>query len=175
MFSRLLFFVCALTAVTMTMAQANLPVALGSVDAGSHRAVGVRAAHKRGGKPKGRGGRATWYQPGRGNCGGLNKETDMIVALPTSVYSGGKHCGKTVKITNTSTHKTCTAKVVDSCPGCGSGDMCLPVSSKNSAKAWTMGSRPSVGILLRMWLIEKAVGTISELFFRHCYHLMSCV
>ncbi|CUA70641.1 hypothetical protein RSOLAG22IIIB_04235 [Rhizoctonia solani] len=122
MFSRLLFLVCALTASVLVIAQSDLPAAVDSVDAGSHRAVGVRAAHKRG-NPKGRGGRATWYQPGQGNCGGYNKASDMIVALPMSVYSGGKYCGKTVKITNTSNGKTCTAKIVDSCPGCGPGDL----------------------------------------------------
>ncbi|CAE6466830.1 unnamed protein product [Rhizoctonia solani] len=122
MFSRLLFSVCALT-VMMVMAQSDLPEALDSVDASSHRAVGVRAAHKRAAKPKGRGGRATWYKPGRGNCGGYNKGSDMILALPMSVYSGGKFCGKMVRITNTSNGQTCTAKVVDSCPGCGSGDL----------------------------------------------------
>ncbi|CAE6470844.1 unnamed protein product [Rhizoctonia solani] len=123
MFSRLLFFVCTLAALIMVTAQSDMPVALDSADAGSHRAVGIKAAHKRGGKPKGRGGRVTWYKPGLGNCGGYNKATDMIVALPMSVYSGGKYCGKTVKITNTSNGKTCTAKVVDSCPGCAPGDI----------------------------------------------------
>ncbi|CAE7233170.1 unnamed protein product [Rhizoctonia solani] len=122
MFSRLLFFVCALAAVMMMVAaQSDLPA--DSADTSSHRAVGVRAAHARAAKPKGRGGRATWYQPGQGHCGGYNKASDMIVALPGSVYSGGKYCGKTVKITNTANGKTCTAKVVDSCPGCGSADL----------------------------------------------------
>ncbi|EUC59060.1 rare lipoprotein A-like double-psi beta-barrel protein [Rhizoctonia solani AG-3 Rhs1AP] len=105
------------------MAQSDLPVALDSVDANSHRGVGVRAAHKRAAKPKGRGGQATWYKPGLGNCGGYNKESDMILALPMSVYSGGKYCGKMVKITNPSNGKTCTAKVADSCPGCGPRDL----------------------------------------------------
>lgn len=34
------------------------------------------------------------YIPGLGNCGGYSKYSDMIVALPTSVYAGGKYCGK---------------------------------------------------------------------------------
>ncbi|KAH7335407.1 hypothetical protein B0J17DRAFT_708106 [Rhizoctonia solani] len=92
MFSRLLLSVCALAALIMVAAQSGILVALGSVDASSHRAI--KAAHKRGGKPKGRGGRATWYKPGLGNCGGYNKATDMVVALPMSVYSRGKYCGK---------------------------------------------------------------------------------
>ncbi|CAE6532464.1 unnamed protein product [Rhizoctonia solani] len=123
MLSRLLVLICAISAVIVVMAQTNPSAALGSVDAGSHRAVGVNAAHKRGGKPKGRSGQATWYKPGLGNCGGYNKATDMIVALPMSVYSGGKYCGKRIKITNTSNGKTCYATVVDSCPGCAPADL----------------------------------------------------
>ncbi|QRV73988.1 hypothetical protein RhiJN_02002 [Ceratobasidium sp. AG-Ba] len=72
------------------------------------------------GIPKGRGGVATWYQPGLGNCGGYNSEKDMIVALPTKVYSKGKYCNKKIRITNKKNGKSCTATVVDSCPGCDS-------------------------------------------------------
>ncbi|KAG8763376.1 hypothetical protein FRC11_004251 [Ceratobasidium sp. 423] len=123
MLSRLLFFICAIPAAIMVTAQPDPSVALDSVDTRSHRAIGVNTAHKRGGQPKGRGGQATWYQPGRGNCGGYNKAADMIVALPMSVYSGGKYCGKRIKITNTSNGKTCYATVVDSCPGCAPADL----------------------------------------------------
>ncbi|KZP31542.1 hypothetical protein FIBSPDRAFT_849503 [Athelia psychrophila] len=66
-------------------------------------------------------GTGTWFTPGLGNCGGHNKSTDMIVALPTSDYANGKHCNKTIKIT--ANGKTHTAKVVDSCPSCSEGDL----------------------------------------------------
>ncbi|KAF8705575.1 Non-catalytic module family expn, partial [Rhizoctonia solani] len=119
MFSRFLFFVLAMLVVATVIAESNLPVALDAVDTVSHRASSIKASHKRGPKsaPKGRGGRATWYEPGQGHCGGRNKNTDMVVALPGVVYSGGKYCGKKVKITNPTNGQTCYATVVDSCPG----------------------------------------------------------
>ncbi|CCO29887.1 hypothetical protein RSOLAG1IB_04690 [Rhizoctonia solani AG-1 IB] len=127
MVSRLLFFVVALFTVAKVVAESDLPVTLAAANSntGSHRTVGIKVVHKRGPKPapKGRGGRATWFKPGRGNCGGYNKESDMIVALPMSVYSGGKYCGKKVKITNTANNRSCYAKIVDSCPGCAASDL----------------------------------------------------
>ncbi|KAF7982260.1 hypothetical protein HWV62_29497 [Athelia sp. TMB] len=66
-------------------------------------------------------GTGTWFEPDVGNCGWRNKSTDMIVALPTSDYDGGKHCGKKIKIK--SEGKTHTAEVVDRCPDCHEGSL----------------------------------------------------
>ncbi|QRV88758.1 hypothetical protein RhiJN_16776 [Ceratobasidium sp. AG-Ba] len=86
------------------------------------------------GKPKGRGGRGTWYTPGLGNCGGHNNSKDMVVALSTKSYGGGKYCGKKIKITNKKNGKSCTATIVDSCPGCAAGDLDLsPAAFKKMA------------------------------------------
>jgi hypothetical protein len=51
---------------------------------------------------------ATYYlQNGvQGACGKANPDSSMICALYTSVFDGGKHCGKTVKVTNLKNGKT---------------------------------------------------------------------
>ncbi|KAI8444508.1 RlpA-like double-psi beta-barrel-protein domain-containing protein-containing protein, partial [Phakopsora pachyrhizi] len=60
-----------------------------------------------------------FYQGGAaGACGTVNSDSTPLVALPTSMYEGGKHCGKSVMIKNTANGKTVQAKVMDMCPGC---------------------------------------------------------
>ncbi|KAI1148289.1 RlpA-like double-psi beta-barrel-protein domain-containing protein-containing protein [Nemania diffusa] len=60
----------------------------------------------------------TYYDPGLGSCGWTNSNNDPVVALSAS-QSG--NCGKSIKIQHNG--KTVTAKVVDKCPGCGSGSI----------------------------------------------------
>ncbi|GAA5984821.1 hypothetical protein JCM5350_004248 [Sporobolomyces pararoseus] len=68
---------------------------------------------------RGYSGQATWYtHPGA--CGNYGSDSDYIVALQSSMYAGGSHCGKQIKITNTDTGATTTAKVADECPTCES-------------------------------------------------------
>lgn len=59
------------------------------------------------------GGFATYYlQNGvAGNCGTVAQESDKVVALPTSTYAGGSHCGQQVIITRTDNGKSVTATV----------------------------------------------------------------
>jgi len=64
-------------------------------------------------------GRGTWYQPGLGSCGVSSTSSDAVVALSTNF--GRQYCGKSVQVTYGG--KTVTAKVVDSCPSCGPGDL----------------------------------------------------
>ncbi|TNY18664.1 hypothetical protein DMC30DRAFT_41578 [Rhodotorula diobovata] len=75
------------------------------------------------------GGYATYYtQNGvAGNCGDVNPDSAYIVALPTATYAGGSHCGQKVRLTRTSTGKTITAMVADSCPTCVNNS-CLDLS-----------------------------------------------
>ncbi|PRQ71608.1 RlpA-like double-psi beta-barrel-containing protein domain-containing protein [Rhodotorula toruloides] len=75
------------------------------------------------------GGIATYYyQNGNaGNCGTVNPDSAMIVALPTSTYADGAHCGQTVQITRTDTGRTLLATVADSCPSCENA-ACLDMS-----------------------------------------------
>ncbi|THU85026.1 hypothetical protein K435DRAFT_869679 [Dendrothele bispora CBS 962.96] len=67
-------------------------------------------------------GKATYFYVGLGNCGWQSVDTDWVVALATSTYANGEHCGKQVKITN-SDGTEASATVVDSCPSCADGDL----------------------------------------------------
>ncbi|GAA5910858.1 hypothetical protein JCM6882_003447 [Rhodosporidiobolus microsporus] len=62
------------------------------------------------------GGIATFfYQNGvAGNCGKVNSDSTLLVALPTNTYAGGSHCGKYVTITRTDTGDSIDALVADS-------------------------------------------------------------
>ncbi|KIP02891.1 hypothetical protein PHLGIDRAFT_130468 [Phlebiopsis gigantea 11061_1 CR5-6] len=68
-------------------------------------------------------GRGTWYNTGLGACGWNNVDSDKVIALSSSIYGGGKHCGKTLTVTNKKNGKKATGKIVDECPGCASGDL----------------------------------------------------
>jgi len=90
-------------------------------------------------------GRGTWYQPGLGNCGWTNTEHDLIVAMPKVLYdrNKGKNCGHMVHITYKG--KSTTAKMVDSCPGCGTDGLDMsPATFKKLAPL-------SVGVLQIEW------------------------
>jgi len=68
-------------------------------------------------------GRGTWYYTGLGACGWTNSNSQLVVAMPQSLYdaNNGKNCGQSVYITYGS--KSVTAEMVDSCPGCGGNDL----------------------------------------------------
>lgn len=57
-----------------------------------------------------------------GACGSVHSDSDLIVALETSMYSGGSNCGKTLTITNADTGVSITAIVADECPTCISAE-----------------------------------------------------
>ncbi|KAF8609855.1 barwin-like endoglucanase [Ceratobasidium sp. AG-I] len=90
-------------------------------------------------------GKATWFNTGLGNCGKVSKDSQLVVALATKTYAGGKFCGKTITIKNTKNGKTTTAKVMDSCPGCGAGDLDL------SPAAFKKLGALSTGVLSVSW------------------------
>uniref|UniRef100_A0A0K3CRI9 FGENESH: predicted gene_16.2 protein n=1 Tax=Rhodotorula toruloides TaxID=5286 RepID=A0A0K3CRI9_RHOTO len=95
------------------------------------------------------GGIATFfYQNGvAGNCGQVNSDDSYIVALPTSTYAGGSHCGQSVKITRSDTGQSITAKVADSCPTCNNAS-CLDLSV-GAYKA--LGGTDSMGVFDITW------------------------
>jgi hypothetical protein len=64
--------------------------------------------------------RATFFtQNGnQGACGKANPDSAVICALFTSVYAGGKHCGKQISVTNLKNGKTAMVTVADECPTC---------------------------------------------------------
>ncbi|GAA5884903.1 hypothetical protein JCM16303_005342 [Sporobolomyces ruberrimus] len=69
---------------------------------------------------------ATYYFQGgvAGNCGKVNPDSAMIVALDYRLYGDlskqSKYCGKSLTIKNTANGKSITATVADSCPTCES-------------------------------------------------------
>ncbi|KAK1925923.1 RlpA-like double-psi beta-barrel-protein domain-containing protein-containing protein, partial [Papiliotrema laurentii] len=67
-------------------------------------------------------GKATYYAVGLGACGWTNSDSEYVVAMNAPQYSSGT-CGQNIQITNPSTGKTQTAKIVDLCPGCSNGDL----------------------------------------------------
>lgn len=73
---------------------------------------------------RGYSGQATWYtQNGNpGACGNYASDSDYVVALQTSMYSGGSHCGQYIQVKNTNTGATTKVKVADECPTCESSE-----------------------------------------------------
>jgi len=89
-------------------------------------------------------GRGTWYQPGLGSCGKVDNAGEMIVALSESLMgSPPRYCGKTITIT--SNGKTASATAVDSCPGCGPGDLDM------SPALFRHFAAQSVGVISVKW------------------------
>jgi len=69
-----------------------------------------------------RSGQGTWYHPGPGSCGKRNNDNQLVVAVSERFPgAGGSACWKNVQIHSGS--KSVTAQIVDSCPGCGPGDL----------------------------------------------------
>ncbi|KAJ8296737.1 Expansin-like protein 1 [Rhodotorula toruloides] len=95
------------------------------------------------------GGIATFfYQNGvAGNCGAVNPDSAMIVALPTATYANGAHCGQTVTITRVDTGNSIQAKVADSCPTCDNSS-CLDLST---AAFKALGGTDAMGVFDITW------------------------
>lgn len=88
-----------------------------------------------------------FYQGGAaGACGTANSDDTPLVALPTSMYSNGAHCGKSVMIRNKNTGKSVVAKVMDMCPGCPSQN-----SLDLSTGAFNQIGTPDQGVLPIEW------------------------
>lgn len=66
-------------------------------------------------------GQMTYFNPGLGACGQTNGDNDAVAAVSTGVYSSGGACGKTATIHYNG--KSTTAKVVDLCPSCATGNI----------------------------------------------------
>ncbi|KAA1077262.1 hypothetical protein PGT21_001091 [Puccinia graminis f. sp. tritici] len=61
-------------------------------------------------------GKATFFDPGLGACGGHNGPDDFIVALNVAQYTANKWCNKKIKIFFGG--KSTVATITDECPGC---------------------------------------------------------
>jgi len=88
----------------------------------------------------GRSGTATYfYQGGNpGNCGQYHSDSDYLVALQTSTYAGGSHCGQYITVSYGG--KSIKALVADSCPSCGSSsDIDLSVAAFQALGSLSQG------------------------------------
>ncbi|KAF5365270.1 hypothetical protein D9758_005359 [Tetrapyrgos nigripes] len=81
-------------------------------------------------------GDATFFSPGLGACGVTNSNSDPIVAISSQIFNNGL-CGRQMNVNFQG--RSVTVTVVDSCPGCGSGDIDL------SPSAFSQLADPSVG------------------------------
>jgi len=72
-------------------------------------------------------GRATWYEPGLGNCGWRNNRKQKVLAISKKLYdrNHGSNCGQWIEIVNNKNGKKSWGQTVDSCPGCGIDDLDL--------------------------------------------------
>ncbi|GAA5953348.1 hypothetical protein JCM8115_000502 [Rhodotorula mucilaginosa] len=95
------------------------------------------------------GGIATFfYQNGiAGNCGNVNSDNTLLVALPTATYAGGSHCGQYVEITRSDTGNKIKALVADSCPTCNNNS-CLDLSWGAFS---ALGGTQSMGVFDITW------------------------
>jgi expansin (peptidoglycan-binding protein) len=80
-------------------------------------------------------GDGTFYAPGLGSCGWDNSASEMIVALNHGQMANGANpnknpmCGKSISVTGPK--GSVTVKVVDTCPGCSTGDLDLSPAAFN--------------------------------------------
>ncbi|KAI8089466.1 RlpA-like double-psi beta-barrel-protein domain-containing protein-containing protein [Halteromyces radiatus] len=78
-------------------------------------------------------GDGTFYTVGLGSCGKTNTDSELVVALSSSLMAKGKYCGKKIKITTPT--GTVTATVVDTCPSCSPSSVDLsPAAFKKIGK-----------------------------------------
>ncbi|GJJ13164.1 hypothetical protein Clacol_007415 [Clathrus columnatus] len=53
-----------------------------------------------------------------GACGRVHQDTDLVVALQTSMYAGGRNCWRKVEIVEKATGRVEVATVANQCPTC---------------------------------------------------------
>ena len=108
------------------------------------------------------GGIATFYtQNGvKGACGQVHSDDDVVAALQTSQYAGGKHCGQYIQVLNKQTKTTKRVLVADECPTCdGSTSVDF---SKGAFKA--LGGTVEEGIFDSKYIHPLASLEISDRF-----------
>ncbi|KAI8336437.1 RlpA-like double-psi beta-barrel-protein domain-containing protein-containing protein [Choanephora cucurbitarum] len=84
-------------------------------------------------------GRATYYNVGLGSCGKTNSDGEMVAALSGSFMSK-KYCGRSITVKGGK--GSVTVKVVDTCPGCGKGDVDLSPAAFKKLGALSKGVIP---------------------------------
>ncbi|GAA5885069.1 hypothetical protein JCM16303_006389 [Sporobolomyces ruberrimus] len=92
----------------------------------------------------GNSGQATFYSQGgsAGSCGSVAGDYDMVVAMSSSFGGYNQYCGRTVNIRNTQNGKTISARVADTCPGCGYGSLDLSMGAFGALGSYDQGVLP---------------------------------
>ncbi|GAA5877276.1 hypothetical protein JCM16303_006225 [Sporobolomyces ruberrimus] len=92
----------------------------------------------------GNSGHATFYSQGgaAGSCGSVAGDYDMVVAMSAAFGSNNQYCGRSVTIRNTQNGKTVTARVADTCPGCGYGSLDLSMGAFAAIGSYDQGVLP---------------------------------
>ncbi|KAF8262552.1 RlpA-like double-psi beta-barrel-protein domain-containing protein-containing protein, partial [Lactarius quietus] len=94
-------------------------------------------------------GRGTWYITGLGACGWTNSNSQLVVAMPLSLYeeNNGSNCGQMVEISYGG--KTVKAEMVDNCPSCSDNDLDMSQATFKSLAPL------SVGVIEISWQFVK--------------------
>lgn len=79
---------------------------------GSAASIDTRASYS---------GQMTYFYPGLGACGETNNNKDAVAAVSSAVYNSGGGCNKVATIHYNG--KSTTARVVDVCPSCDTGNL----------------------------------------------------
>ncbi|PIL31322.1 hypothetical protein GSI_06020 [Ganoderma sinense ZZ0214-1] len=95
-------------------------------------------------------GRGTFFEVGLGACGKVNKDSDHIVAISSSIFGSGGNCEQFMEIKNTKNGKTAFGLVRDECPGCGPGDIDMSPSLFQS-----LGATLDQGVVSVQWHFMK--------------------
>ncbi|EJF67321.1 hypothetical protein DICSQDRAFT_76945 [Dichomitus squalens LYAD-421 SS1] len=95
-------------------------------------------------------GRGTFFEVGLGACGKVNKDSDHIVAISSSIFGSGGNCEQFMQIKNNKNGKTAFGLVRDECPGCGAGDIDMSPSLFRA-----LGASLDEGVLDVSWHFEK--------------------
>ncbi|KAH8555697.1 RlpA-like double-psi beta-barrel-protein domain-containing protein-containing protein [Umbelopsis sp. PMI_123] len=74
-------------------------------------------------------GDGTYYTVGLGSCGQTNSDSQLVAALNAPQMGNNKYCGKSATVKGPK--GTVTVKIVDTCPGCSSGDLDLSPAAFN--------------------------------------------
>ncbi|KAF7728403.1 hypothetical protein EC973_006211 [Apophysomyces ossiformis] len=93
-------------------------------------------------------GDGTFYNPsvGKGSCGWLNSDSQMVAALNAPQMGNGPNpnnnskCGRSIRVTGPK--GSVTVKIVDTCPPCHSGDVDLSPAAFNKIADFKQGRVP---------------------------------
>ncbi|BGP36340.1 hypothetical protein JCM10449v2_000240 [Rhodotorula kratochvilovae] len=128
---------------TTTTTQAPKPTTTQAAETKQAQAAYKESSSSSSGSGSSYSGQATYYFQGgaAGSCGNYASDSDYVVAVNAPQMNSG-WCGRSVKITNTANGKTISAKVADTCPGCGHGSLDLSEGAFGALGSYSSGVLP---------------------------------